>query len=217
MAPPKASKPPRDVAELGRPETPEETAVRKAENSRQYRARKTVNNLIYSLLATLGVVAIIFFAVPRPDIPKNWEVDYAAVGVEAQSSVEGPLITPDMPAAWRANVAKIDRVDGLPVWKVNFLTPTDEYITYRQVFGADQAELRRILEDRLPAGDFALGAGQVWTTFALNSDNEGAEPVDYALATFAFEDAFILTGSGTVEEFAELARALSASISEVAP
>jgi hypothetical protein len=103
------------------------------------------------------------------------------------------------------------------VWKVNFLTPTDEYITYRQVFGADQAELRRILEDRVPAGELTLGAGQTWTTFALNSDDEGAEPVDYALATFALGDAFILTGSGTVDEFAELAGALSASMAEVAP
>ena len=213
----KKTKSPRVVAELGRPETPEETAARKAEDSRQYRARKTVNNLIYSLLATLGVVAVIFFAVPRPDLPKDWEIDYAAVGVQAQSSVDGPLITPDLPTTWRANVAKLDRVDGLPVWKVNFLTPTDEYITYQQVFGADETGLRRILEDRVPAGEITLGTGQTWTAFALNSDAEGADPVDYALTTFAFGDAFILTGSGTVDEFAELARALTASIAEVTP
>ncbi len=213
----KKPKPPRVVAELGRPETPEETAARKAHDSRQYRARKTVNNLIYSLLATLGLVAVIFFAVPRPDLPKNWEIDYSAVGVEAQSSVEGPLITPDMSAAWRANVARLDVVDALPVWKVNFLTPTDEFITYQQVFGGDEAGLRRILEDRVPAGELTLGAGQTWAAFALNSDDEAAEPVDYALATFAFEDVFILTGSGSVEEFAELARALTASIAQVAP
>lgn len=217
MARSKTPKPPREVAELGRPETPEETAVRKAQNSRLYRERKTVNNLIYSLLATLGVVAVIFFAVPRPDIPKNWEVDYAAVGIAAQSSVEGPLITPDMPAAWRANVAKLDRVDNLPAWKVNFLTPTDEYITYQQIFGEDDAGLRRILEDREPTGELTLGGGQVWTVFASASATDSAAPREYALATFAFGDAFILTGSGTVEEFAELAGALSASISEVAP
>jgi hypothetical protein len=213
----KTPKPPREVAELGRPETPEETAVRKAQNSRLYRERKTVNNLIYSLLATLGVVAVIFFAVPRPDIPKNWEVDYAAVGIAAQSSVEGPLITPDMPAAWRANVAKLDRVDNLPAWKVNFLTPTDEYITYQQIFGEDEAGLRRILENRVPTGELTLGAGQVWTVFASASASDSVAPQDYALATFAFGDAVILTGSGTVDEFAELAGALSASMAEVAP
>jgi hypothetical protein len=213
----KTPKPPREVAELGRPETPEETAARKAENSRQYRARKTVNNLIYSLLATLGLVAIIFFAVPRPDIPRNWEVDYAAVGIAAQSSVEGPLITPDMPAAWRANLAELDRVDELPAWKVNFLTPTDEYITFLQVFGQDDVGLRRILEDRAPIGELTLDGGQVWTVFASSSAANSEAPQDYALATFALGDAFILTGSGSVEEFAELAGALSTAIAAVAP
>jgi len=213
----KTPKPPREVAELGRPETPEETAARKAQNSRLYRERKTVNNLIYSLLATLGVVAVIFFAVPRPDIPKNWEVDYATVGVAAQSSVEGPLITPLMPSAWRANVAKLDRIDDLPLWTVNFLTPTDEYITYQQVFGEDEAGLRRILEERMPTGELILGAGQTWTVFASNPGIPSTNPKDYALATFAFGDAFILTGSGTVEEFTALATALTASIAQVAP
>jgi hypothetical protein len=45
----------RVVAELGRPETPAETAARKAESSRLHRQRQTVNNLVYSLIATLGI------------------------------------------------------------------------------------------------------------------------------------------------------------------
>jgi hypothetical protein len=213
----KTPKPPREVAELGRPETPEESAARKAENSRLYRERKTVNNLIYSLLATLGVVAVIFFAVPRPDTPQNWQVDYAAVGVAAQSSVNGPLITPSLPSAWRANVAKLDRIDELPLWTVNFLTPTDEYITYQQVFGEDEAGLRRILTERVPTGELTLGAGQTWTIFAANTATGSTDPKNYALATFAFGDAFILTGSGSVAEFTTLATALTASLEEVAP
>jgi hypothetical protein len=160
---------------------------------------------------------VIFFAVPRPDIPKNWEVDYAAVGVTAQASVNGPLITPPMPSAWRANVAKLDRVDALPTWTVNFLTPTDEYITYQQVFGEDEAGLKRILEERTPTGDLVLGNGQTWTVFATTPGTDAKAPVDYALATFAFGDAFILTGSGTVEEFTALATTLTSSIAQVAP
>jgi hypothetical protein len=213
----KTPKPPREVAELGRPETPEETTARKAQNSRLYRERKTVNNLIYSLLATLGVVAVIFFAVPRPDTPQNWEVDYAAVGVTAQASVNGPLITPLMPSAWRANVAKLDRIDELPLWTVNFLTPTGEYITYQQVFGEDESGLRRILNERVPTGELTLGAGQTWTIFATNSATESTDPKNYALATFAFDDAFILTGSGSVAEFTTVATALTASLEKVAP
>lgn len=217
MAAPKAPKPPREVAELGRPETPEETAARKAENSRLYRSRKTVNNLIYSLLATLGVVAIIFFAVPRPDAPQNWEIDYVAVGAAAQASVNGPLITPVMPAGWRANVAVLGRVDGMPTWKVNFLTPTDDFITYEQVFGADDASIARILGVRSLTGEFTFGATQKWSEFDNTSGADTGVDKDYALATSGISDVFILHGSGTKQEFAEVAKAISDEIAKVSP
>jgi hypothetical protein len=84
----------RVVAELGRPETPEEEAARRAENSRLYRQRKTVNNLVYSLIVTLGVVAIIYFAVPRTDGPVAWEVDYVSVGEQAQESLTQQIVIP---------------------------------------------------------------------------------------------------------------------------
>ena len=48
---------PRIVAELGRPETPDETAARKAESSRVYRASQNTRNLVAALLVTLAVVA----------------------------------------------------------------------------------------------------------------------------------------------------------------
>jgi hypothetical protein len=57
----------------------------------------------------------------------------------------------------------------------------------------------------------------VWTVFATSPASDSQAPQDYALATFAFGDAFILTGSGTVEEFAELAGALTASLRELTP
>ncbi len=64
-----SKRPPAVVAELGRPETPEETAERKAENSRNHRNRQTVNNLVLSLIATVAVVALIVLFVPRGQTP----------------------------------------------------------------------------------------------------------------------------------------------------
>jgi hypothetical protein len=217
VAKPKGPKPPREVAELGRPETPEETAARKAENSRLYRSRKTVNNLIYSLLATLGVVALIFFAVPRPDVPQNWEIDYVAVGADAQASVNGPLSTPVMPTGWRANVAVLGRVDGLPSWKVNFLTPSDDFITYEQVFGADEAGIGRILGGRSLTGEFTFGTAQMWSEFDNTSGADAGVDEDYALATSGINDVFILHGTGSKEEFAEVAQAISEQMGLVRP
>ncbi|HYP73058.1 MAG TPA: DUF4245 domain-containing protein, partial [Microbacterium sp.] len=60
-----ASGAPRVVAELGRPETPQETADRKAASSAAYRSSKTFRNLIAALLITVAVVAVVYLGVPR--------------------------------------------------------------------------------------------------------------------------------------------------------
>jgi hypothetical protein len=57
---------PRIVAELGRPETPEETAARKAENSRKHRENQTLRNLVFALLSSLAVVLVLVLVVGGP-------------------------------------------------------------------------------------------------------------------------------------------------------
>ena len=81
---------PRIVAELGRPETASETAARKAENSRLYRQRKTVNNLTLSLLVSLGMVLLIVLIVPRgTDVWGDHIVDVAAAATAAAPPAAG--------------------------------------------------------------------------------------------------------------------------------
>jgi hypothetical protein len=81
-------KPPRVVAELGRPETPEETAARKAENSRKHRAKQTINNLVLSLLVSLGLVLVIFLMVPRGTGGfEDRSVDVVTLAAEASPSI----------------------------------------------------------------------------------------------------------------------------------
>ena len=211
------SKSPAVVAELGRPETADEEAARRAENSRLYRARKTVNNLIYSLLATLGVVAIVYFAVPRADIAPNWEINYQQVAADSTSAVEGPLITPALDASWRANIAELTRIDGRAAWKVNFITPSNGFITFEQIFAGDDAGLARIMENRAQTGTLELGANQWWTEFDKNYGGDSSTVSDYALATFGINDLFILRGSATKAEFATVATAVAAAIGKVTP
>ena len=85
------------VAELGRPETAQETAARKAESSRNHRQRQTVNNLVYSLLACLAIVAVVVLMVPRnaPTIQKN--VNYVEVAKQGQGTEPDALATPELP------------------------------------------------------------------------------------------------------------------------
>ena len=55
------------VAELGRAETPGETAERKAAASATRRSGQTALNLFIAVLASLGVVAFVVVVVVRPD------------------------------------------------------------------------------------------------------------------------------------------------------
>ena len=89
-------RPPAVVAELGRPETPEEYAARKAEASRLRRSRQTTKNLWLSILATLVVVLGLVLIVPRGDMKLTPDVDYAAVAADAQGTVDVPLAVPEL-------------------------------------------------------------------------------------------------------------------------
>ena len=77
----------RVVAELGRPETPSETAARKAESSRVYRSSQTFRNLIAALLASVAVVLVIAFAVPRRN-GRPYLLDFST-GVVANGKIMG--------------------------------------------------------------------------------------------------------------------------------
>ena len=82
-------KQPRIVAELGRPETPDETARRKAENTRKHHANQTAVNLTLSIVASLAVVLFLVLVVVRPSGTVNrQEIDYQTVAESAESNVD---------------------------------------------------------------------------------------------------------------------------------
>src|ERR1700712_3440460 len=114
-------KPPRVVAELGRPETLEETQARKAEQSRKYRANKTINNLWLSLIVCVAVVIVIVLLVPRDNTSHLQAVDYQSVASSAQAAFPVPVASPDLPSTWSANAAEIRTDSGsaatpVPYW-----------------------------------------------------------------------------------------------------
>ena len=108
---------PRVVAELGRPETPDETAARKAESSRVYRASQNTRNLVAALLVTLAVVAVIIFAVPRGAPPAARARSTSPRSRETIEAAEGrTVIVPDVPEDWlrqpRRDRGRLDRARG---------------------------------------------------------------------------------------------------------
>jgi hypothetical protein len=198
------------VAELGRPETPEEEAARRAENSRLYRQRKTVNNLIFSMLATLGVVAIIYFAVPRADETPAWQVDYVAVAETAQANVSSAIVVPSLEDTWVANAAEVRTgTDGISEWRIGFVTPSQGYIGFEQAFSADSAWVSARMEGTTPVSTVNVD-GITWDVY----DNGSAGNNSYALVTTLDGVTYLLRGDADTGEFAVLASAVTSALNE---
>lgn len=200
-------RPPRIVAELGRPETPQETADRKAENSRNYRKRKTINNLAYSLLVCVGLVLVIALAVPRADTSLVSEVDYSAVAAEAQSSSEHVLANPELPGSWSANRAETDKSGGVSSWNLGLITPEKAFIGIIQGFDANETWLAQQLRQTAASSTITV-EGVEWTVY----DNRGRDDVgnvEYALTTESGASTFLVFGTAADDEFLTVAAALA--------
>lgn len=210
----RASKEPRIVAELGRQETPEEKAARLNEQSRLYRARKTINNLILSLGVTVVAAFVIFFMVPHNDSTPNWVVDYVTIGANAQSAAGTGLDIPRVPSDWKANQANLTGggTDGPIVWRIGFITPSHDLAIMRQGVDANAAWVTSLLGSLRSTGTSKVG-GLTWSVYN-NRSAEGAGNLAYAMVTVASGSTFVLTGTATDKQFDELATAVARALPE---
>lgn len=206
------SKKPKIVAELGRPETPAETAARRAENSRLYKSRKTINNLVYSLLVTVGLVAVIYFLVPRADGEPNWQVDYVAQSEIASKSLGESLLVPAMPEQWRANAAELRNATNGQVtsWYIGFITPSDKFIAFNEAFDANETWVANELKDYPATGTVTID-GQQWTVYDNRSMNDAGN-VEYAMVTTLGRSTVVLYGTADDAEFEQLATSITADL-----
>jgi hypothetical protein len=208
------SKQPPVVAELGRPETPEETAARKAEFSQNYRASQSFRNLIAALIITLAVVAVIIFAVPRGEPATERTVDVVGIAENVESTMDSPVVVPELGDFWRVNAAELQG-GATTVWNIT-LAPADEnergFIRIAQAFDADASWAPQMLGGSAPT-DTTRIAGLDWDVYELSGRTENN--VSYALGTQAGDDYVLLYGSRSADSTAELAESLVPQIRTV--
>ncbi|EIC07217.1 hypothetical protein HMPREF1529_01965 [Microbacterium sp. oral taxon 186 str. F0373] len=179
---------PRIVAELGRPETPAETADRKAAASRAYRQSKTFRNLVAALLVTMAVVAVVYFGVPRGSLPDPEEADVAAAAQSASASIGHPLLVPVVPENWRANSA---RLEG-SMWRVVYAPPSG-YVRVAQGVGVDAGWATKVLGGFAPSGTVTID-GITWDEYTIPSAAR-TDTVSYAISTTAGSDTVLIYGA----------------------
>ncbi len=203
------SRGPRVVAGLGRPETAQETADRKAEASRVYRSSQTFRNLIAALIVTVAVVAIIVLAVPRGEPAPRPQIDVAAVAANVETTMGSPVLVPDLPTDWQVNAAEL--VDAaVPVWDITVAVPEQGFVHIAQAFDADVTWAPQVLSGIAPT-DSQMIDGREWDEFVVKDPSSNAN-ISYALGTQAGSDYVLLYGSLPEEATAELASSLSTQI-----
>lgn len=203
-------KPPRVVAELGRPETPDETAERRAVASRARRQNQTLLNLIFALVASLAVVAVIILVVVRPDAAPREPVDFRTIATESDASA--PLAVPDLSPDWKSNSAIYDAEasDGVANWYVGFITPQQQFIGMRQGIDANPTWLSNQLAGVASTGSMTVD-GVTWDVYDRR-DTKDPGNLAYAMSTVGTRSTWVIYGTAPESEFTELAKKLAPAI-----
>jgi hypothetical protein len=208
------------VAELGRPETPDETADRKAASRVARRSNQTTLNLVIALIASLLVGGILVFSwVSRPTVSQLEPVDYRAVAADAQRSIDVPLVVPTLPPGWTANRAEFvpATTDGVDSWQIGLLTPSGQYIGLVQGMAVDGTGVNASwVSDqtaRAEATDKLLIGDTDWNVYDRR-DADDTGNLAYALVAAFGDSTVVLGGTATDDEFATLAESVATELSK---
>jgi hypothetical protein len=140
------------------PEHPEDKAARVAKARAERRARQNMRNLIWSMLASLGVVALLVIVVVRPDTNLVNEVDWRVVADQSADQLPGDPVVPMLSDLWVANRAEVSSEPGAKAtWSIGLLGPEDSYVFVDQGFGASDEWLALRTERSPSTGEIDLG------------------------------------------------------------
>lgn len=207
----------RVVAELGRPETAEETAARKAESSRVYRSSQTLRGLIAAIIATFLVLAVVVLIVPRGDIAPRTEPDVAAIASAASTDTQHQVLTPTTPKDWRVNAARLEQ-GAKTEWNVIYAPNAESqdrgFLTVAQAFNSTDAFAAQTVTGAKPGAEIEID-GLPWTEFTV-SDPSRSQNVSYALGTQAGGDYVLLYGDTSPKVTQAFASSLSEQLRELA-
>jgi hypothetical protein len=196
------------VAELGRPETPQERADRTAEASRLRRQRQTARNLVYSLLVCVALVAVIVLAVPRPQAPIRAAVDYRAAASQYTDTAGQPLVAPVVPSSWKANAAELRGSGTDSSWYIGFVTPGG-FAAMNEGIPGDSGLLSSVLDQARPTGTTEVG-GLRWRVYDRRALGQDAGNVAYGLSTKIGDTVLAVYGTPGATQVRALATAVAA-------
>ena len=179
----------------------------------QRRAKQTLNNLLLSLAATVGVMVLLVLAVPRDDSNRVQPVDYVAIAEQAATEATGKLLIPTIPVDWYSNAARYrsSAQDGVANWYVGFVGPNSEFLALTQGLDVNQTWMQLMLESNKPTGEVEI-SGQTWKIFESASENNPPKSKDYMMVLEYDKNAVFVYGVTSTEVLEDLALQLTLQI-----
>ena len=142
--------------------------TRRQDRKRLRQQRSNLRNLVGSLIASLAIVALLIFIIPRPGGNQVPPVEWKEVAASSQISAPGPLFVPELDETWRGNRADVRDNGGVIEWTIGLIGSGDEFVQVIQGFDAGPAWVSSQVRGRSPDGQTSLGVGAdqvTWTIF----------------------------------------------------
>lgn len=180
----------------------------------QRRAKQTVRNLIFSLVATLGLVILLVLGVPRDDSNRIAQVDYQLIAAEAEASLGFAVIAPEVPESWWSNAARLENDLGVDSWYVGFVTEDNQFIGLLHGFEVNPSWTALTLQGNWLEDEVEIGgrSWEIWPT--LNPTNPPGTK-DYAMLHTFGSSAVVIYGTASEDDFKVLAELVSEQIEEI--
>ncbi len=205
------------AAELGRSETDEERAARKATEARQRRERTTLTNFLIALGASLLMVALIVQMVPRSEEPIDFGVDPAAAAELVEPNFGAPVLVPEVNA--KANAAEVrTSSDQVQSWYIGWSNVGDEFLSFQEAVSANPGWVAKTFGDQLPDGAERI-AGLNWQVYDNRDVADLVGNAHYGLVTDVFTAdgtpvTLVLVGTATPEDVHDAAVKVAAEVNE---
>lgn len=161
--------------------------------------------LVVACIVLAGMLGMCAFTPSGPTVGKPPAYDaHAALQADARQ-FPFPVREPSLPEGWQANSGGRESIDGAPLSKVGYLSPSGAYMAVAQS-GAVEEKLVAKLNDSVVASGAQDVDGVTWVKY---EGGEGAEPVwATRLASPTPGTTVAITGAGTPENFRSVAHAV---------
>lgn len=166
----------------------------------------SAKNLVYSLAAVLGMVAVLVLIVPRVSSVSGPPVDVHAAAVDVQERTGWPIVEPvGLPEGWNATSARYTvATAGFPTWHAGYQTPSGTYVAVEQTMDPTR-EWIESQTNRAPKVGTLEAAGRTWTMYERDTKVQNSlvdAPEGEGVLTT------LVTGTATFEEMEQFVETL---------